>query len=81
MVFLYDDKNYSYEDLGLTLEEDTSGIHQDNKNVLEVSRLLGVEFTGVRKSDDGDFLTGRLTKEVFENNKIKILRIIPKKYL
>lgn len=74
-------REIAYEDLDLLLEEDTSGIHQDNKNVLEISRILGVEFTGVRKSNDGDFLTGRLTKEAFEKNKNKILRIIPKKYL
>ena len=74
-------REIAYEDLNLLLEEDTSGIHQDNSSVLEVSRILGVEFTGVRNSEDGDFLTGRLTKEEFEKNKNKLLRIIPKKYL
>jgi len=74
-------REIAYEELNLTLEEDISGIHEDNSSVLEVSRILGVEFTGVRKSEEGDFLTGRLTKEAFENNKSKLLRIIPKKYM
>ena len=74
-------REIAYEDLNLSLEEDTSGIHQDNSSVLEVSRILGVEFTGVRKSKEGDFLTGSLTKEEFEKNKSRLLRIIPKKYL
>ena len=74
-------REIAFDVLGLEEEVDTSGIHKDNKNVLEVSRILGVEFTGVRKSPEGDFLTSILTKRNFENNKNKILRIIPKKYL
>lgn len=74
-------REIAFDVLGLEEEVDTSGIHKDNKNVLEVSRILGVEFTGVRKSPEGDFLTSILTKRNFENNKNKIIKIIPKKYL
>lgn len=74
-------REIAFDTLGLEVEEDTSGIHENNKNVLEVSKMLGVEFTGVRESDTGNFITGRLTKSAFEQNKSKIIRIIPKKYL
>ena len=74
-------REIAFDSLGLEVEEDTSGIHENNINVLEVSRMLGVEFTGERKCEGGRFLTGRLTKDDFEKNKSNILRIIPQKYL
>lgn len=74
-------REIAYDTLGLEEEMDTSGIHEDNQGVLQVSRMLGVEFYGERDSSNGKFLLGRLPKSVFNENKKNLLKLIPKKYL
>lgn len=74
-------REIAYDTLGLDEEVDTSGIHEDNQGVLQVSKMMGVDFYGERESDNGKFLLGRLPKSVFNDNKQKILNLIPKKYL
>jgi hypothetical protein len=74
-------REIAYDTLGLEEEIDTSGIHEDNQGVLQVSKMMGVDFYGERESDNGKFLLGRLPKSVFNENKNNILKLIPKKYL
>ena len=74
-------REIAYDTLELEEEIDTSGIHEDNQGVLQVSKMMGVNFFGVRETDNGKFLLGRLPKSVFDENKINITRLIPKKYL
>lgn len=74
-------REVAYDTLGLEEEIDTSGIHEDNQGVLQVSRMMGVEFYGERDTSNGKFLLGRLPKSVFIENKNNILKLIPKKYL
>lgn len=74
-------REIAYETLGLEEEIDTSGIHENNQGVLQVSRMMGVSFYGERETENGKFLLGRLPKEVFNENKKYILKLIPKKYL
>lgn len=74
-------REIAYDTLGLVEEIDTSGIHEDNLGVLQVSRMMGVVFYGERESPNGKFLLGRLPKSVFNENKNNILKLIPKKYL
>ncbi len=74
-------REIAYDTLGLDEEIDTSGIHVDNQGVLQVSKMMGVEFYGERESENGKFLLGRLPKTVFNANKKNILNLIPKKYL
>lgn len=74
-------REIAYDTLGLEEEIDTSGIHEDNQGVLQVSKMMGVEFYGVRETEKGKFLLGKLPKDVFNKNKNNILKLIPKKYL
>ena len=74
-------REIAYDILGLEVEIDTSGIHEDNQGVLQVSRMLGADFCGTRESENGLFLLSTLQKTVFEENKFKILKLIPKKYI
>lgn len=74
-------REIAFETLGLDVEMDTSGIHEDNTGVLQVSKMMGVEFYGERITDKGKFLLGKLPKSVFNKNKNNILKLIPKKYL
>lgn len=75
-------REIAYEILGLDIEIDTDGIHQDNKGVLQFAKYMGHEFTGIRITAQGDkFLTSILKKEVFYRNLPKILKLFPKKYL
>ena len=74
-------REIAYDTLGLEEEIDTSGIHIDNQGVLQVSKMMGVEFYGERESDNGKFLLGRLSRSAFNANKKNILKLIPKKYL
>ncbi len=74
-------REIAYDTLELEEEIDTSGIHEDNQGVLQVSRMMGVYFYGERESETGKFLLGRLLKNVFNENKNNILKLIPKKYL
>lgn len=74
-------REIAYETLGLEEEIDTSGIHERNVGVLQVSRSLGVEFYGTRETESGTFLLGRLHKTTFNVNKKNILKFIPQRYL
>lgn len=74
-------REIAYETLGLEEEVDTSGIHEDNLGVLQVSKLMGVHFYGERETENGKFMLGRLPKNVFGENKKNILKLIPNKYL
>lgn len=72
-------RQIAFYELGLNVETDTDGIHVDNTGVLHFASFMGEVFTGIRVCGMGEFKTGILTKEAFETNLPKILRLIPKK--
>lgn len=72
-------REIAFDMLGLEKEVDTAGVHCQNESVLHYARLLGVSFTGERIYPMGRYLTGCLSKETFEQNKHKIIRLFPKK--
>lgn len=74
-------RQVAFYDLELKREEDTAGIHVENVSVWQFAQLMGEEFTGIRTDSMGNFKIGILTKESFEKNLPKILRLIPKKVL
>ena len=74
-------REIAFDTLGMDEEIDTVGIHEDNKGVIQVSKMLGVNFFGKRESDIGTFILGRLPKETFNLNKKNILKYVPQKYL
>lgn len=74
-------REIAYDILGLDIEIDTAGIHKDNVDVLQFARYMGCEFDGSVIRHGEEFLTSHLTKEMFENNKPKILKLFPKKVL
>ena len=67
--------------LHLDAEIDTAGIHVDNTGVLQFATFMGEVFNGYRDSEQGRFLTGYLTKELFEQNLDKVKRLFPKKVI
>lgn len=71
-------REIAFYDLELNIEIDTAGIHVDNVGVLQFAQCIGEEFTGSYTSSLGEFRTGILTKETFEKNKNKIMRLFPK---
>ena len=74
-------REIAFDILELDIEIDTAGIHKDNTGVLQFAKFMGEEFTGSYYSEKGEFLTGILTKESFNKNKNKILKLFPKKIL
>lgn len=72
-------RQIAFYDLGLNIEIDTDGIHEDNTGVIQFASFMGEEFTGTRENEMGVFKTGVLTKESFEKHLPQILRLIPKK--
>lgn len=72
-------REIAFETLGLEEEIDTAGVHKDNQGVLQYIRALGAEFTGTRIYPMGEYYTSKLTKETFNENKHKIIRLFPKK--
>ena len=72
-------REIAFDILGLEEEIDTAGVHKDNQGVLQYIRALGAEFTGTRIYPMGEYYTSKLTKETFNENKHKIIRLFPKK--
>ena len=74
-------REIAYNELGLDEEVDTIGIHVDNTMVLQFAEFMGCEFTGSHFLEKGEYRTSHLTKEMFDANKPKILKLFPKKVL
>ena len=72
-------REIAFDTLGLEEEIDTAGVHNDNQGVLQYIKALGVEFTGTRMYPMGEYYTSKLSKETFNANKHKIIRLFPKK--
>lgn len=72
-------RELAFGTLGLDEEIDTAGVHKDNQSVLQYARMLGVVFTGKRMYPMGEYLTGRLPKDIFEKNKHNIIKLFPRK--
>lgn len=74
-------REIAYDMLELDIEIDTAGIHKDNVDVLQFARYMGCEFDGSVIRHGEEFLTSHLTKEIFENNKHKILKLFPRRVM
>ena len=74
-------REIAYNELGLDEEVDTIGIHVDNTIVLQFAEVMECEFTGSHFLETGEYRTSHLTKEMFDANKPKILKLFPKKVL
>lgn len=74
-------REIAFDNLQLQEEVDTIGIHVDNIGVIQFAEFMGCEFTGTHLLEKGEYRTSHLTKEMFEENKPKILRLFPKKVL
>lgn len=72
-------RDIAFDTLGLEVEIDSSGVHKDNHSVLQYIRTLGAELLGERVHGADVFFTSKLTKETFNENKHKIIRLFPKK--
>lgn len=72
-------REIAFDKLGLEEEIDTAGVHKDNQSVLQYIHTLGAEFTGSKMYTMGEYYTSKLTKEKFNENKYKIIKLFPKK--
>ena len=72
-------REIAFDVMDLEEEIDTAGVHKENQGVLQYIRTLGAEFTGTRFYPMGEYLTSKLTKETFNTNKHKVIRLFPKK--
>jgi hypothetical protein len=75
-------RDFAFNELNLKIELEIGGTHEKNKGVLDFSKLLGMVYDDFFLIENmGKYLTGKLLKEDYEKNKIKILRFIPKELL
>ena len=69
-------RDLAFEEMGFELEDGYDGVHVDNKQVYKFNKLIGLKETGRYKSPDGEFICMQLTKDDYENNKVKLLKYI-----
>lgn len=66
----------AFYQLHMDVDDLFDGVHENNKKVLKFNKMLGVEFSATRETKDGLFYIGRLTKESYEKNRKRMLKII-----
>ena len=69
-------REIAFDILGLEIEIEKDGTHEDNKKVWKFSKQLGMVFNGKKLDEKGVYLTGFLTKEAFEMNKPDVCRFL-----
>ena len=69
-------RELAFEEMGFELEDGYDGVHVDNKQVYKFNKLIGLKETRRYKDENGEFICMQLTKKDFEENKIKLLRLI-----
>lgn len=62
--------------LDMAVNDLFDGVNEDNKKVLMFNKMLGVNFYVTRETAEGVFHVGRLTKESYQKNRVRLLKII-----
>lgn len=65
-----------FEQMGFELEDGYDGVHVDNKQVFKFNKMIGLKETRRYMTEDGEFISMRMTKEDFEKNKPRLLKYI-----
>ena len=69
-------RELAFDDLKFEYEDAYDGCHIDNKKVMKFNHMMGLRDVGSYESDSGKFIQQSLTKEDFEKNKVRILKLI-----
>lgn len=69
-------RELAFEEMGFELEDGYDGVHVNNKQVYKFNKLIGLKETRRYKDENGEFICMQLTKNDFEKNKIKLLKLI-----
>lgn len=65
-----------FEQMGFELEDGYDGVHVDNKQVFKFNKMIGLKETRRYMTEDGEFISMRMTKEDFKKNKPRLLKYI-----
>lgn len=69
-------REIAFEDIGFDFEDNYDACHVDNKKVIKFNLLIGMKKGKMFKDVKGDYIAMTLTKEDFEKNKEKMLKMI-----
>ena len=69
-------RELAFEVLDLKFEDAYDGCHVDNKKVMKFNHMIGLRDVGTYESESGTFIKQSLSKDDFETNKVKILKLI-----
>lgn len=69
-------REIAFEQLGMEFEDSYDGVNVDNKKVLKFNKLFGCKFLERKKTNIGDFVPMTLTKEDFEANKLRLIKML-----
>lgn len=69
-------REIAFDVLGMEIEDDFDGCHIENKKVIKYNQMCGLKIYKHFQEAKGEFVAMSMTKEDFERNKPKLLRII-----
>lgn len=69
-------REIAFDMLNLEYEDNTDGVHINNKQVLKFNKMSGLKETGRYIKEEGEFASLELYKSDFERQKKKLLRLI-----
>lgn len=70
-------REIAFETLDFKIEIDKDGTNVNNKKVWKFTKRLGMVYDSERVEGDDVYLTGYMTKEAFETNKVDMCRFFP----
>lgn len=69
-------REIAFEVLGFEIEDDYDACHVDNKKVIKYNKLAGMKIYKHFQDVKGEYVAMSMTKEIFEKNKPKMLKMI-----
>lgn len=69
-------REIAFEDLGMTFEDNYDATHVDNKKVIKFNKMFGCKIYKHFMDVKGEYVAMSLTKEDFEANKPRLVRML-----
>lgn len=69
-------REIAFEELGMTFEDNYDATHVDNKKVIKFNMMFGCQIYKHFMDVKGEYVAMSLSKDVFEANKPKLLRML-----
>lgn len=69
-------REIAFDELGMTLEDDYDATHIDNKKVIKFNKMFGCKIYKHFMDVKGEYVAMSLTKEDFEANKPRLVKIL-----